>query len=554
MARMNEAMNDLFRYDASMLPRMRSTFNRSHSKGTTFDSGYLVPILIDDILPGDEVKLSVDALVRMATPIHPTMDTAYLDIFAFYCPYRVVWDNARSFYGENLDAEYNDLNEYKVPSFQYTMGSATSTRPKWTSNSLLDYMEYPYLGNGTAVSRPLSVLPFRVYQKIWNDWYRASEIQSSVKMNYGDTVTSSEISNGVFQLRKVDKLHDRFTSLLPSPQAGDSVLLPFGDTAPVYAGGTASSVSSFPIRFSGNERTDYYLRMQTADKESAEFITGNPNIQTDTYVMKPNNLYADLTRATSASINDLRIAVTTQQALEQIQRGGLRYNSIIFSMFGVATPDDVLQRPQLLGSHRQVVGMRTVAQTADTANGTVGELGAYSATRVGNGFLCDKAFTEPGYLMVLACVRPLHTYSQGYPDHAKKLSRFDHYFPVFNNIGNQPVYTDSVVAYSESSGSVVDPNRVLGYQPAWTEYRVKENKVTGLMRPDVPSSLGYYWTYADDFGTAPILNDAFVREDPDLIDRTIAVPDQPQFIGDFYFNMIHTRPMGVTSTPGLTRF
>lgn len=555
MARMNNAMHDLFRYNAAMMPKNRSSFNRSHSKTTTFDSGYLIPILVDDILPGDEVNIKLDALVRMTTPFHPVLDSAYIDFFAFFCPDRIVWDNAKAFYGENLDAEYNALGEYQRPNFTYSDSD-------WTPMSLLDYMECPKPASSMQ-SRPLSVLDFRMYQKIWNDWFRASEIQNSVPLNTGDNVTAAE-KNTVFQLRKVNKLHDYFTSLLPQPQGGESVTLPLGDWSPVVTRDVSHNITGGPIKYYGSaydpalggfeigygttfvaEQGDEIGNLHTY----SEYASSNP----PPFQYSPVNLWTDLSNATAATINQLRAAITVQQALEIDAAGGTRYSSLIRSHWGVISPDDVLQRPQLLGSYRESIGMRSVPQTSSsTDTEELGQLGAYSATRVGDKTLVDKAFTEYGTLMILCCVRPLHSYSQGYPERLKKLSRFDIYLPVFNNIGNQPVYSDTIVAFNEEGAT--DADQVLGYKEAWNEYRTAQNKVTGLMRPDVDGSLGRIWTYADDYSEAPILNSDFISEDPDLIDRTIRIPSEPQFLGDFYFNFIHTRNMGVNSIPGLRRF
>lgn len=555
MAKMNEAMNNLMKYNASILPRKRSAFNRSHSHSTTFDSAYLIPIMIEPILPSDFMSLDVDSLVRMATPFHPTMDSAYLDIFAFYAPYRLLFDDAKAFFGENLDAEYNDLGEYEIPSYY-----SEAITP------LEDYMGispcYTNIGTQLAMPYKMSILPFRFYQRTWNEWFRASEIQPSVQMNYGSTVTQAEKSV-VFQLRKAGKLHDYFTSALPRPQAGDAVFLPLSGSLPVVSqdAGHSGNILGPGVRVvsPGSHSSDFvlgvpansgpgfteYLRAMEAPQDSISDYSNRVNFA---------NLVARLDNSTALTISNLRNAITIQQLLELDALGGSRYSSIMKAHFGVLTPDDVLQRVQFLGTVRTEIGMRTVAQTSgSTEDNYLGELGAFSATRVDREPLISQAFTEPGYVMVLACVRPLHTYSQGIPWHFTALSRFDHYWPVFDGVSNQPIFTKELCAWSEADNDFVPEDRVFGYKPAWEQYRVALNRVSGLMRPNVPNNLAT-WNYADYYREAPILNGEFIEEDENLIDRTIAVQNEPQFIGDFHFNLYHERPIGARGIPGLTRF
>lgn len=550
MARYNEAMNNLMKYNTSILPRKRSGFDRSHNHATTFDSAYLIPIMCQDILPTDYVSLSVEALVKMATPYHPTMDTAYLDLFAFYAPSRLMWSNFTKFFGENEDAEYNDPGEYQMPNFDYAGLEYTD---------LMDYMGLPYLPrDDNFVITGVKVERFRMYQRVWNEWFRASELQNSVPLNLGDQVTSQEKAN-VFTLRKVGKLHDYFTSALPYPQAGDSVFLPLAGTVPVVTSENPHGLSSYPVTFDtviGRQKLfgfDFGDAGQASTISSVDIIEPLPGNDNESQIAF-DNLYADMSRAASTTVNDLRIAVTTQQLLELDALGGLRYTSLLKSHFGCITADDVLQRTMCLGSTRQIIGMRTVAQTSSTADGqALGDLGAFSQTRISDRKLVDQAFTEPGVLMVLCCVRPLHTYSQGLDCFFTKLNRFDYFYPVLDGLGNQPIYTRELVAFDSDDLSVVDPDTVFGYKPAWEEYRVAHNRVSGKMRPDVPQSLAT-WNYADYYSSRPTLSSSFISEDPSLIDRTIIVENEPQFIGDFAFNFIHERPIGVRGLPGLTRF
>lgn len=545
MARYNAAMNNLMKFNTSILPHKRSRLDRSYNHATTFDSGYLIPIMVEDILPSDYVSLSVNALVKMATPLHPTMDTAYLDLFAFYAPSRLMWSNFTKFFGENEDAEYNDPGDYVMPNFDADFDQYTE---------LMDYIGIPPAPHGSVGSyEGIKIERFRMYQRVWNEWFRASEIQNSVPLNLGDEVTFDE-RQSVFQLRRVGKLHDYFTSALPYPQATDSVYLPLAGTVPVY---TASepivTPTGFPIYYSVNGMGNSVRQFIDGPNEMQTVKAGNAT-PSDYDALRPNNLYGDLSEASAVTVNDLRIAVTTQQLFELDALSGLRYTSLLKSHFGVITADDVLQRTMCLGSSRELVGMRTVAQTSASGDGSVlGDLGAYSQTRMADRKLVDQAFTEPGVLMVLCCIRPLHTYSQGIDCFLTKLNRFDYYYPVFDGLGNQPIYTRELVAYDPDMLEFVSPDEVFGYKPAFEEYRVSHNRVSGKMRPGVNGSLAT-WNYADYYNGKPVLNSTFISEDPNLIDRTIAVQNEPQFIGDFAFNLIHERPIGVRGLPGLTRF
>lgn len=590
MAKINQAMTDLLRYNSAIVPQVRSTFDKSHSHATTLDSGYIVPIMYDRVLPGDEKKIRYSGLARMATPIHPVMDEAVLDVHAFYVPDRLWWSNAKAFYGENLDASFNPDGEYEMPSLtpdQYALKSAEIHIQNDGIGSLRDYFGMPihsnavngYVNDGMLPN--ISVGPFRCYQIIYNNYYRNTSIQPAVRVNTGDTVTDEEIAE-LFDLRKACKMPDYFTSLLREPQAGDDVYLPLGDSAPVVSRPQNIDLAkAYPFDDElGDVPQDYSIRFydqfyRDGDNDLAGSVNvpSVPIIASDGRLFgtvnnqdgdnngngyKPVNLWADLTDATAATINNLRAAITVQQLLEIDNASGKFYQNIIAGHFGVFTPDGTLQRPELLGATRTQIGMRQVLQTSSTdETSPQGNTAAFSLTSVDNEWICNRAFSEPGFLIVTAVIRTSNSYSQGLDPLLTKLHRYDHYWPVFANLGNQPVYKWAVKADYDSSRALEeinngDANDVFGYSMAWMEYRVKQNRVSGLFRPNAAQSLAS-WNYSTYLEFMPTLEGDFIEQDPDLIDRTIAVTDQPQFLLDNFFSYYDTKNMPVHSVPGLTR-
>lgn len=599
MAKFDQAMMDLYRYNGALLPRQRSIFTKRHSHTTTFDSARLVPVMWDRVLPGDEKKISFSALARMATPLHPVMDEAMLYAWCFYVPDRLWWDHAKEFYGENLDASFNPDGEYVMPFIkpsQYMVynrhidtdgtGEYSDSYKYGDIGSLNDYFGYPVFQGLTEnmdwskiddhLSTYCSAGLHRCYQLIWNEHFRNSSIQPALRLNKGDTVTDAEWEV-IREIRNVNKLPDQFTMLLREPQAGDDVLLPLGDRAPVVsavdnidmekyyddAGPAASMWSADALRFANyhggdgnyNATTGQYLFLGdnytlgvSYDSASKDSMFGAG--------LHPMNLWADLTSSTAATINNLRAAITVQQLLETDAAAGKYYHTVLSAHFGVFTPDAILQRSELLGACRASVNMRQVLQTSSgTDLSPQGNAAAVSITGISNELICDRAFTEPGFLLVLVSCRNVNSYSQGINPLLKKLQRYDHYWPVFDHIGYQPVYSSEVMAsFRPANVDIEYLESVFGYRPAWDEYRTMNNRVSGLMRPDVDGTLAS-WNYTTNFDTfeKPILNSAFIEASPDPIDRTIAINTQPQFILDCYFDYTDVKNMSVRSVPGLTR-
>lgn len=561
MSMNNQAMSDLLRYNSAILARKRSVFNKSHSHTTTFDSGYIIPIMWDRVLPGDEKKIKYNGLCRMATPIHPTMDEANLDVWAFFVPDRLWWTHAKEFYGENKDASFNPDGEYEMPSLRPDQYAVQTDRAddfnRYGVGSLNDYFGFPCMSEDVASARAdeaslrVTAGLHRSYHIIWNEWFRNSSVQSAEMLNDGDYVTEDEW-NVISRLKLANKYPDYFTTLLREPQSGDDVLLPLGDFAPVVSRTTVHNGlahdqdSASPLQLVNSNGGNLYVDTNTIVRSQSGTISNDSGS-----AVYSNNLWADLTFANRATINNLRAAITVQHLLEVDALAGKRYQQIIQAHFGVFTPDATLQRPELLGATRQSIGMRQVVQTSETSDGSpLGNVAAFSLTNIANEWICNKSFTEPGFIMVLGCVRPVVSYSQGIDPLATKLARYDHYWPVFDNLGNQPVLKKTI--YAGDIASVSELDDVLGYAEAWTEYRIKQNRVSGLMRPDVPQTLSS-WNYTEDFDSVPTLDSEFIAVDPSLIDRTIAVPSQPQFICDSYFDYTDIKNMSVHSIPGLNR-
>lgn len=558
MSRTNQAMRDLLRYNGAILPRERSRFNKSHSHTTTFDSGYLVPLFWDRVLPGDEKELQFSGLCRMATPIHPVMDNAKLEVACFFVPDRLWWNHAKEFYGENLDADFNEDGEYIMPYLNSDRWAVKNSSNRLTGGlfSLNDYFGFPVLSTQTAKDKKenpdyyASAGLHRCYQLIWNDWFRNSSIQEALTLNDGDSVSDAEW-NVIREIRMVNKLPDYFTTLLREPQYGEDVMIPLDEFAPVVAIAGQYNDNVTPLHYvtssgssinSGNTILGYSSSAQisVAAVDSSDRIGQVQGVT-------PNNLYAQLDAMTTATIANLRSAVTIQHFKEITNIAGRRFQSIIKAHFGTFTPDSTLQRPELLGLSTTNLNMRQVIQTSETSDTSpLGNVAAVSVTNVDNAYIANKAFTEPGFIMALGWVRPEVSWSQGLNPLLTKLSTYEHYWPCFDHISNQPVYKHNI--YAEAG--ITD---VFGYAPAWVEYRTMLNRVTGLMRPDVEGTLSS-WNYSVLFNGVPSLNSEFIQVDPMLIDRTIATPDEPQFICDCWFEYKDTKAMSVHSIPGIDHF
>lgn len=561
-----DSLNQNERLSSNILPELPvSKFDRSFTHKTTFDSGRLVPIMLDEILPGDSIELNINALIRSVVPVAPVMDNAKFTLHAFFVPNRLVWDKWKSFMGESNNA-WLDAGVDTIPVLDFmnanTFAAADDVYRIFGRNSLFSYLGIPIISvsdtNNNNLPTKLNALPIRAYVKIWNDWYRDQNLQDALLLDtssnnviYNSDLQNQLISAGYnfwydgsdnnlpfnedvwhlgvpygLNLATVSKFADYFTSALPSPQRGEDTYL-------------IDSIRKFDFSVG-------YPEWKDTNENGATF----------------NVTDADNSGSDILSVNELRYAISIQHFKELDARGGTRYIEIVKNHFGVESQDLRVQRAQFLGGVSQYIQIHQVNQTTPTASITspnqgLGSAGAQSITYVETQNTIKSSFTEHGFLMVLCSVRPENSYAYGLERLWTKYTKFDYFWPTFDNIGEQPVYQYEIMLNREN----MESNAIFGYMPAWSDYRYKLNKVSGYFSPKEYQSL-VNWTYTTNYGRGDnlsqsprqvVLNGNFIQQSSKNVAQTLTYQNMHQYLATFYFDYKHSRVMKVDSIPGIHR-
>lgn len=536
----------------------RTRFNRDQTVLTTFDAGRLIPFYVDEVLPGDTFSVDTAAIIRMTTPKYPVMDDSFIDFYYFFCPDRILWDNFKYFMGEVEETPWMPTKTYAVPQIKI---NGNETLPMPNEKSILDYMGVP-----TKVEKPFSInaLPIRAYVKIWNEFFRDENVgnAATIKTNDEDVTYSmtEEPSGEVMSLTlleavtggrplPVNKFHDYFTSCLPYPQRGPEVTISLTGAAGVQAytdinlkNKTEATINSFTSQtdFGGTTNQRLY-DMFLWDGTPAQMYVGDGTEKEQYY------LGADLSEVEATTINQLRQAISVQQYYEALARGGSRYREQVNAIWDVNISDKTVQVPEYLGGGRYHVNINQIVQTSgqQTSNDTpIGETGAMSVTPI-NESSFTKSFEEHGFVIGVCCVRHNRSYQQGLERFWSRKDRLDYYVPQFANLGEQPVKKKEIMLTGEATD-----DETFGYQEAWADYRMKPNRVSGLMRSNATGTLDF-WHYADNYEKVPTLSQEWMAEGKAEIARTLIVEDEPQFFGAIRVANKTTRRMPLYSVPGL---
>lgn len=524
----------------------RSSFKRPFSHKTTFNTGDIVPIYAEEVLPGDTAKVHTASLIRMTTPIAPVMDNAWMDTYYFFVPRRLVWEHWREFMGENTTDAWTQEIEYTIPQL-------TAPKNGWIKGTVGEKL-YGIQGRETSVDACYA----RAYALVYNEWFRNESLIEPAEVSTGDATTAGSNGNNYVTdlqkgglLAKAGKYADYFTRALPEPQKGPDIYLPLGTSAPVFTQWENHDKQPFiPLKFTEQYQPDAAPRrayLKVGDTTTADNLFGVPNSTEDTHTdyLVPRNLYTDLSQASAATINQLRQAFAIQRLYERDALGGTRYTEMIRSHFGVTSSDARLQRPEYLGGKRVPINIsQVIQQSATDATSPQGTTAAYSLT-IDNHDDFTKSFEEHGIILGLCVIRTEHTYQQGLDRKFSRKNRTDFYFPELSNIGEQYIKNKEIFV----QGTTED-EEAFGYQEAWAEYRYSNNRITGELNSDYTTPLDI-WHYGDDYSALPTLSQAWEVETDQNVARTLAIQTQDQWIADFYFDQTWIRPMPIYSIPSL---
>lgn len=546
----------------NQIPKMkasRTRFNRDQTVLTTFDAGKLIPFYVDEVLPGDTFNVNTSAIIRMTTPKYPVMDDSFIDFYYFYCPNRILWDNFKHFMGEVESTPWKPTKNYKVPEIIIN-GKEQEPLPK--EESILDYMGVP-----TKVKKTFKInaLPIRAYVKIWNEFFRDENVGNEAVFKTDDNDTTyvdrnakldDELQDAIKGGRclPVNKFHDYFTSCLPYPQRGPEVAMPMTGNAPIRLGNTKGNYQDFggPVEMivgehGNNTSGSLIYGNNTGAPGEKKSMTFTGKEKTTAEIGTGGWMYADIASVTATTINELRKAVAVQQYYEALARGGSRYREQVQALWDVVISDKTVQVPEYLGGGRYHVNMNQIVQTSGQQSNTdtpIGETGAMSVTPI-NESSFTKSFEEHGFVIGVCCVRHNHSYQQGLERFWSRTDRLDYYVPQFANLGEQPVKKKEIML----TGTPTD-EETFGYQEAWSDYRMKPNRVSGKMRSNATGTLDF-WHYADNYETVPTLSQEWMNEGKTEIGRTLIVQNEPQFFGAIRVANKTVRRMPLYSVPGL---